>query len=88
MSDVLSQAQQAIPAEIRMISGCKDEQTSADVGNVASFSLPDPAGRAGGACTSAMLKILYADHHTPDEDLTFQEVLLKMRDILSSVSNP
>ena len=28
--DPLEQAQQLIPAEVRMISGCRDEQTSAD----------------------------------------------------------
>lgn len=33
------QAAQAIPAEVHMISGCKDEQTSADVSNVASFQV-------------------------------------------------
>lgn len=69
-----------------MISGCQDAQTSADVSNVASFSLPDPAGRAGGACTSALLKVLYADHKKPDDDLSFQEVLMKMREILSEGS--
>lgn len=67
-----------------MISGCRDEQTSADVSNVASFQLPDPAGRAGGACTSALLQILYADHKRPDVDLSFQETLLKMREILTA----
>ena len=29
-----------------------------------------------------MLKVLYADQKAPDADLSFQEVLLKMRDIL------
>lgn len=67
-----------------MISGCQDSQTSADVSNVASFQLPDPAGNAGGACTSALLKVLYADQRQPDEDLSFQEVLTSMRGILSS----
>ena len=67
-----------------MISGCRDEQTSADVSNVASFQLPDPAGRAGGACTSSLLQILYADHKAPDRDLSFQEVLLKMRGVLTT----
>ena len=51
---------------------------------MASFQLPDPKGRAGGACTSAMLKVLYADHKKLDEDLSFQEVLLKMREVLKS----
>ena len=53
---------------------------------MASFQLPDPAGRAGGACTSAMLKILYADHQQTGTDLSYQEVLLQMRDILKSAS--
>lgn len=35
-----AQAEEAIPAEVRMISGCHDTQTSADVGNVATFQLP------------------------------------------------
>mmetsp|Transcript_21402 Transcript_21402/g.27668 ORF Transcript_21402/g.27668 Transcript_21402/m.27668 type:complete len:326 (+) Transcript_21402:242-1219(+) len=83
-AEVLKQAEEYIPATVRMISGCRDEQTSADVSNVASFSLPDPAGQAGGACTSALLQILYADHKAPDEDLSFQDVLLKMRGVLSN----
>lgn len=84
MTTVLERAEKAIPAEVHMISGCQDSQTSADVSNVASFSLPDPAGRAGGACTSALLKCLYADHKKPDKDLSFQEVLMSIRATLSS----
>jgi hypothetical protein len=80
---VKEKASEAIPAEVHMISGCKDEQTSADVSNVSSFQLPDPAGRAGGALTSALLKTLYADHKKPDDDLSFQTVLLNVRDILA-----
>lgn len=38
----------------RMFSGCEDEQTSADVHDVAKFGLPDASG-AGGACTNAVL---------------------------------
>jgi len=65
--------------DIRMISGCEDKQTSADVSNVSSFSLPDPAGRAGGACTSTLLNVLYADEKVPEDDLSFTQVLEKMR---------
>ena len=82
MASNLEQAEQLIPANVRMISGCRDEQTSADVSNVAAFKLPDPAGRAGGACTSAMLQVLYKDHMAPDAELSFQDVLLEMREIL------
>jgi hypothetical protein len=39
MSSIEEQAAQAIPAEVHMLSGCKDEQTSADVSNVASFQV-------------------------------------------------
>lgn len=68
--------------DIRMISGCEDAQTSADVSNVNSFQLPDPAGRAGGACTSTLLRILYKDEHVPEDDLSFTQVLSQMRDDL------
>jgi hypothetical protein len=30
-----------------------------------------------------MLKVLYAEHKAPAVDLSFQEMLLKMRDVLS-----
>jgi hypothetical protein len=36
-----------IQANILMISGCEDRQTSADVVNASSFSLPNPNGRSG-----------------------------------------
>ena len=68
--------------DIRMISGCEDKQTSADVSNVSSMKLPDPAGRAGGACTSTLLKILYKDETVPEDDLSFTQVLEQMRDDL------
>uniref|UniRef100_A0A7S2GUN6 Peptidase C14 caspase domain-containing protein n=1 Tax=Helicotheca tamesis TaxID=374047 RepID=A0A7S2GUN6_9STRA len=77
-----SEAESAVPAEFRMISGCQDDQTSADVSNVGEFELPDPAGRAGGACTSALLKTLYDDHKTPEDTLSFVEVLKAMRTYL------
>jgi hypothetical protein len=52
---------------IIIISGIEveDAQTSATtVSNVSSFSLPDPNGRAGGACTSALLQGTYTTVHT------------------------
>jgi len=72
----------ALRNDIRMISGCEDTQTSADVSNVNSFALPDPAGRAGGACTSTLLNILYADETVPEDDLSFTQVLNQMRENL------
>jgi metacaspase-1 len=70
--------------DIRMISGCEDAQTSADVSNVNAFQLPDPAGLAGGACTATLLNILYQDEHVPADDLSFIQVLTKMRQNLQA----
>jgi len=78
------QAEQAIPADVRMISGCHDVQTSADVSNVDSFNLPDPSGRAGGACTSAILQVVYKENHNSSENLTFMDVFLQTRDVIQS----
>ena len=64
MSSAEERIRQAIPAEVHMISGSADSQTSADVFNTGQFKLPDPAGRAGGACTSALLKVLYRNNDT------------------------
>ena len=72
-------AQETIRADVRMVSGCEDKQTSADVSNVSKFDLPDPAGRAGGACTSALLNVLYKDEADTSSDLSFVEVLRRMR---------
>lgn len=52
--------------------------------NVGTFQLPNPAGRAGGACTSALLKVLYADKKKPEKDLSFKSVLLRMRSVLKA----
>ena len=46
---------------------------------VSNFQLPDPAGRAGGACTSTLLNILYKDEQATNKDLSFVEVLDAMR---------
>ena len=71
--------QNAIPANFVMISGSEDKQTSADVGNVGSFQLPDPAGKAGGACTSTLLKVL---NETKGRSLSWIELLQRMRSVL------
>lgn len=76
-------ARKAIPASIRMISGCHDSQTSADVSRISSqFQLPNPAGRSGGACTAALLQVLYQSHERGRDDISWVDVLRKMRDVL------
>jgi metacaspase-1 len=78
-AEYAARAEELIRADVSMISGCEDAQTSADVGNVNQFQLPDPAGRAGGACTSALLNVLYKDHKDQSTTLSFVEVLRQMR---------
>ena len=70
--DYQDTAKAACPADVYMFSGCKDKQTSADVGDVMSFGVPGPGG-AGGACTNALLKHCYK----PDE-ASWAEVLTCM----------
>jgi hypothetical protein len=75
----------AIPASIRMISGCHDSQTSADVRKISSqFQLPNPAGQSGGACTAALLQVLYSNHKSNRKDCSWIDVLCQMRDVLDS----
>lgn len=78
MSDFDQKAEQAIPADIRMISGCQDSQTSADVSNVGNFQLPNPQGRSGGACTAALLQTLYNVHREGTE-ISWVDLLRAMR---------
>lgn len=77
-----SKIEDALKADVRMFSGCKDEQTSADVSNVASFNLPansGPAG-AGGACTNALLANVYGT----DQELSWIGLLTKMQATLKT----
>jgi len=77
-------AQKAIPAQVRMISGSHDAQTSADVSNINSqFQLPDPAGKSGGACTASLLEVLYDIHNNGlDGKVSWVDLLRDMRDVL------
>ena len=85
VKSIAEEVEKLIPAKIIMISGCKDSQTSADVADVASFKLPDPAGRSGGACTSALLNVLYAEKKMPPaNDMAWVETLEGMRRNLKS----
>ena len=78
-----SQSKKAIPANVRMISGSHDAQTSADVSNINSqFQLPSSAGKAGGACTAALLQVLYDAHYRNDIDISWVDALREMREVL------
>ena len=74
----------AIPAEFHMISGSHDSQTSADVYNTGKFQLPNPAGRAGGACTSALLQVLY-NNGVAAGSMSWVQCLRAMRTALNNM---
>jgi len=67
-----------IPATFVMISGSEDKQTSADVHNVGTFDLPQTAGKAGGACTSTLLKVI---NENPGP-MSWLQLLQRMRVVL------
>ncbi len=60
-------------------------QQSTEVSNVKTFELPDPAGKAGGACTSALLQTLYRDEGDDDIRYTWAETLELMREKIEEI---
>jgi hypothetical protein len=52
--------------------------------NPLQFELPNPAGKAGGACTSALLQVLY-DHGKEAEPMSWVQTLRKMRSALQKM---
>ena len=79
------QVESAIPALFYMFAGSEDKQQSADVSNVGTFTLPDPAGKAGGACTSALLQVMYRDEDDEEVDLSWTETLAAMREKIKAI---
>jgi metacaspase-1 len=82
------QIEETIPALFYMFAGSDDSQQSADVNNVTTFTLPDPAGKAGGACTSALLQTLYRDEEDTTIDLSWTETLAAMAEKIKEIGLP
>jgi hypothetical protein len=68
-----------IRSEFFMISSSADHQESEEAYNTGKFDLPNPAGKAGGACTSAFLQAMYenGDGHSWVETLQQMRGALK-----------
>ncbi len=64
---------------IYMFAGADDSQQACDVSNVKGFQLPDPAGKSGGACTSALLQTLWRDEEDDDVRYSWADTLEMMR---------
>lgn len=71
--------EKAIPGTIYMFAGADDTQQACDVSNVKGFQLPDPAGKSGGACTSALLQTLWRDEDDDDIRYSWADTLEMMR---------
>mmetsp|Transcript_47002 Transcript_47002/g.114685 ORF Transcript_47002/g.114685 Transcript_47002/m.114685 type:complete len:423 (+) Transcript_47002:103-1371(+) len=88
MSTYDDQVDEVIPGMIYMFAGAEDSQQAFDVSSDAdgTFELPDPAGRSGGACTSAFLQALWRDD---DDDeggrYTWAETIALMRDKIEEI---
>jgi metacaspase-1 len=75
-------AKKAVPAaDIYMFSGSVDSQQSYEV-SIADdvFELPDPAGKSGGACTSALLQTLWRDDDDDNIQYSWADTLDLMRE--------
>ncbi|KAL7558397.1 hypothetical protein ACA910_003262 [Epithemia clementina (nom. ined.)] len=72
-----------IPAEVFMISSSQDNQISNEAYNAGGFELPDPAGKSGGACTSAILDVLYKRGHDVGK-MSWIDVLKDMYETLKT----
>eukprot|EP01065_Artemidia_motanka_P021706 TRINITY_DN2595_c0_g1_i1.p1 TRINITY_DN2595_c0_g1~~TRINITY_DN2595_c0_g1_i1.p1 ORF type:complete len:443 (+),score=142.00 TRINITY_DN2595_c0_g1_i1:65-1393(+) len=79
-ADFHDHVEKHLSADVLMISGCLDSQTSSDVANVDKFDLTEDVGPggAGGACTTSLLDRAYK----PDGERTWVELLTEMRAFL------
>lgn len=77
--DRLANEDHVSDGQVVKISGCQDDQTSADVSSCKNFDLPpDIEGGAGGACTGAFLQAMAAH-----EKLTYIELIEEVRKCLA-----
>ena len=76
-----------IAAEFNMISAADDTQEAQEAMNTGKFELPNPNGKEGGACTSALLQVFYDNAHKLN-NLTWVQVLQQMRCELKSMGYP
>jgi metacaspase-1 len=81
-------AEAAVPAaDIFMFSGADDAEQSFGVSNVDTFELPDPAGKSGGVCTSALLQTLWRDEEDDDDEVQYSwaDTLQMMREKIAEM---
>jgi metacaspase-1 len=71
-----------IPSVFNMISSSEDHQQSEEAYNTKTFELPNPAGKAGGAATSAFLQQQYDGGASALGAVTWVQTLQQMKRVL------
>lgn len=74
-----------VSSNVNVIASSGDEQQAEEAFNVRKFELPNPAGKAGGACTSAFLKQQYAAAASNQQPQSWTEALQMMQQILNDL---
>lgn len=78
------EVKRVVPSVFNVISSSSDSQESEEAYNANKFQLPDPAGKTGGACTSAFLKTQYEKKEGATDSWT--DTLGQMAKILKSMN--
>ena len=74
-------AEEAVPAEdIFVFSASSDGEQAYEMNHEDSLELPDPLGKSGGACTSALLQTLWRDEEDEDVRYSWADTLEVMRE--------
>lgn len=72
---------QLIRSHFHMISSSADHQHSEESHHAGSFELPNPAGKAGGACTSAFLQAMYENGSGASWMETLQQMHVALQEL-------
>lgn len=77
--DSEEKAKEAFPCEIRLISLSRDSRTPIAAFSGGALQLPDPQEKAGGACTSTLLQVLYQENK---KNASWSSILGSMKQVL------
>jgi len=78
------EVKRVVPSVFNVISSSSDSQEYEEACNTNEFQLPDPAGKTGGACTSAFLKTQY--DKKDDASFSWTDTLGEMVKILKTLN--
>lgn len=82
-----NKVKKSIPSIFHMIAGAEDAQQSEEAYKADKFQLPNPAGKTGGVCTSALLQVWYQNPHSFGK-MTWVELLKEMGGTLDEMGYP